>query len=245
MNQRNANNPLQRHGFTLLEVLVSIAIIAVLSIAVFSSLGVAFNARRSATETTEPYRKLQLTMGMIRQDLQSALPPTGMLVDETLGREDEDDDGQPMDSLRFFSSSPPMPWEGHPVGFRRIDLLLREDEDLLATETPNGHILVRQIVRNTFAPVEPEPQEEILCRNVRAFNLRYFDGADWVDEWDAEIQDNTLPKAVEVYIELMPDNPEDAEDDTVLGPYLTMIVTLPASVPQTPDESGGGGGTVR
>ena len=37
-------------------------------------------------------------------------------------------------------------------------------------------VLVRRVTTNLLSQVQVEPQEEVLCRGVRALNFRYFDG---------------------------------------------------------------------
>jgi hypothetical protein len=46
------------------------------------------------------------------------------------------------------------------------------------------------------------PDEEVLCRGVRSFTLRYWDGYTWQDVWDSTQVDNMLPAAVEARLEL-------------------------------------------
>ena len=53
-----------------------------------------------------------------------------------------------------------------------------------------------------LAPKQMEPEEQVLCRSVASLNFRYFDGSNWVDEWDSTADANSLPLAVEVDIEI-------------------------------------------
>ena len=55
---------------------------------------------------------------------------------------------------------------------------------------------------NLLSPKVVDPEEHVLCRNVMSLNLRYFDGDSWLDEWDSTEDANSLPKAVEVDIEI-------------------------------------------
>ena len=45
-------------------------------------------------------------------------------------------------------------------------------------------------------------EEQVLCRSVASLNLRYYDGTDWLDEWDSTADANSLPLAVEIDIEI-------------------------------------------
>lgn len=78
-----------------------------------------------------------------------------------------------------------------------------------ALEIPPGgndsdQVLVRRVWRN-IAPLAQNlvnPDEEVICRGVRNFALRYFDGTNWLDNWDPTQTNNALPAAVEVTLEL-------------------------------------------
>ena len=67
-------------------------------------------------------------------------------------------------------------------------------------EDTNETVLVRGITTNLLSPKSLEPYEDILCSGIEALNLRYYDGYDWLDEWDSGNHDNTLPIAVEINI---------------------------------------------
>jgi hypothetical protein len=58
------------------------------------------------------------------------------------------------------------------------------------------------VTTNLLSPKSADPDEQVLCRNVTSLNLRYFDGDRWLTEWDSTADANSLPKAVEIEIEL-------------------------------------------
>jgi hypothetical protein len=53
------------------------------------------------------------------------------------------------------------------------------------------------------ARLAPNAERGILhyTDGVRAFTVKYYDGSAWQDNWDSTVQNNVLPKAVEVTIE--------------------------------------------
>ena len=71
-----------------------------------------------------------------------------------------------------------------------------------------------------------DPAEEVICRGVQSFDLRYFDGVDWQDKWDSAAQGNVLPRAVEVTLELVP--AVDANEDEK-GPWVCRVFQIPCS----------------
>jgi prepilin-type N-terminal cleavage/methylation domain-containing protein len=66
----------------------------------------------------------------------------------------------------------------------------------------------------------------VLVDNVSGFNVRYFDGTDWVDTWDMEV-DKVLPKAVELTLTIADAN------NTEKALTQAVVVYLPFSASQT------------
>jgi hypothetical protein len=83
-------------------------------------------------------------------------------------------------------------------------------------------------MRSLLSSTEPPPEEEILCRGISAFQLRFFDGYQWFDEWDSTQYENTLPIAVEVTIELTrprdPTRPPSASNVTTYRTSRTFFL---------------------
>jgi len=67
-------------GFTLLEMLVATVMVAMLAGSLYASLSIAFKAKTSAETAVETVRKLNLTIELIKADLQSAMTPGGTLA---------------------------------------------------------------------------------------------------------------------------------------------------------------------
>ncbi len=187
------------NGFTLIEILVSFSIIAIL-------VGILYGTFRATTETAEniekdadPHRMArivfyQLTkdLSMLNQDvtpLGTALPFPGAgtpfgslrLVGESRSRFIEGAN-YPDDTIAFRSlSSPPVL-----QGFSELDRA--EISYVLSEES-----LIREVkFRNR--PIKNEVSETML-----GFNLRYYDNKkkEWANEWDPKVTDG-IPFAVEV-----------------------------------------------
>lgn len=204
----------RRRGFTLLEIILASAVMSVIAVSLFGALRVTYRARNSALAVIAAPRSAQIAMDLVRQDLESALPPTGVLAGAFLGQFGIDSSSA--SSLEFYcvggdSSSlidvdqsrtggaGGLRDERDPTitgGIRRINLLVRQAPD------NQTMVLVRQTTRHLLSPTFSEPEEEILCRGVKAFTLRFFDGFAWQDAWDSTAQGDMLPMAVEVTLEL-------------------------------------------
>jgi len=73
------------HGFTLLELLIGLAMTALLAGVLYSSMFFGFKSRDSATRSLDAVQKAANAFALIAQDFDGALPPKGILVAEFTG----------------------------------------------------------------------------------------------------------------------------------------------------------------
>jgi type II secretion system protein J len=188
----------QRKAFTLLELLVAMTLMMVAASCLYTALYTGFRARRSATTAVEPTALAINAIELLKQDMYGVLAPTGVLAGAFVGADSTGMKGVDADSLEFYTTHIYADEDSPVGGLGRIELLLEEDTD----EEREGYRLVRRVTTNLLAPRAVEPDEQILCRNVTSLNLRYFDGESWLDEWDSTVDSNSLPRAVEIDIEI-------------------------------------------
>jgi type II secretion system protein J len=202
--------------------LVATAMVAVLAGSLYASLSIAFKAQRSALATVEPVRKVEIALAMVGEDLRGAVVPKGRLAGPFLGTDGKDDRGHDSDVLEFYTvSASPEPAEG--IGdIKKVELMCEPSDDL------RSQVLVRYVTTNLLAPRDVEPTREVLCRGVYALNLRYFNGSEWLDEWDSTTETDTLPCAIEVTLQL-----EDARraDSGSGGYYASKVFMIPCGPP--------------
>lgn len=190
----------KRGGFTLLEMLVATALFAVLAGSLYASLHIAFKARDSATAALDPARRLELALNLLEQDLRSAMIPKGILAGSFTGLDGKDASGNESDCLVLCCTTSEAAYQGA-ADVKKVELSCEQSAQA------GEQVLLRRITNNLLSPRTLEPRVEVICRSVRAFNLRFFDGLDWQDIWDAGAYDNTLPPAVEVTIEINTNRP--------------------------------------
>ena len=104
-----------------------------------------------------------------------------------------------------------------------------------ADEDGPGMVLLRRVTRNLLATRVEDPEAEVLCRGVRSFDLMYYDGTDWQEDWDSAAHDNTLPLAVLITLELLPEDgdPADTENDGYVVSRVFMLACGLAGAEQT------------
>lgn len=229
-----------RRAFTLIELIVALSIVAIMAVSLYASVRIAFKAQSSAEAAVEPSRTAELAMEFLRQDIENAMPPatttsgislaTGKLAGNFVGSDGTDDRGHAGDDLNFYSTAEA---GDHVSGNGEI-----KNIELLITTPANSvdHLLTRRVTRNLLSGVVQTPDEEILCRGVSGFNLRYYNGTDWQDTWDSTAQDNVLPAAVEVTLEL--ERPAGQSGTRTLR-FIRVFALSCATAPPDDSETGG------
>jgi type II secretion system protein J len=186
-----------QHGFTLLELILAMGMVSMLALTLYTSLQVAFKAKESALAAIGPARTALVALDMIKRDLEAALPPTGVLAGAFIG-EPTSDAGITASGLEFYTMGTSPNYIEAPMseGIRKVELAVQ------IAPQDRTRVLVRRITTNLLAPQTLPPEEEILCRGVHSFAVRFFDGTQWMDQWDSTQLGNILPVAVEVTLDL-------------------------------------------
>ncbi|UCG50372.1 MAG: GspJ family type II secretion system protein [Phycisphaerales bacterium] len=226
----------QPNGFTLLELLVAMTLMMVAASCLYTALYTGFKARRSATTAVEPTSLAINAIELLKQDVYGVLPPTGVLAGSFVGVDSTGIKGVDADSLEFYTTHIYSDSDNPAGGLGKIELLLEEDTD----EGREGYRLVRRVITSLLAPRAVEAEEQILCRNVTSLNLRYFDGENWLDEWDSTADSNSLPRAVEIDIQISHELKGAVEDSGQRR--LVQSFGIPCGVSAGQQENGGQSG---
>lgn len=180
-------------GFTLLELLVAMAIFAVVGLAAYGGLQAVLAQQVLARENANRFREIQFAVQQLSRDIYQAVPRP---VRETLG------DGArgallgdarnryPIEFTRGGWSNP----LGQPrAAVQRVAYELEED---------------RLLRRHWFVPdhtLDEEPVDRELLTGVLEFRLRFLGAGGWSDQWPQGLDATDpamLPMAVEFVLEL-------------------------------------------
>ncbi|HYO09331.1 MAG TPA: GspJ family type II secretion system protein [Tepidisphaeraceae bacterium] len=206
-------------GFTLLELILAMGMIAMLSLSLYTAMRIAIQARRTAHAAVEPTRSAAIASDILRLDIENAQPPTGLLKGPFMATHQSGPNGGDADTVQFYTlGRDEQAADDDPLaeGIRRVELAIRTDV--------NPPALVRRVTRDLISTTEQQPEEEVLVRDVRSFSLRYFDGTTWQEEWDSTALGDVLPLAVMVTLEL---NDPLAQDASAVSPRRAQrIITL-------------------
>ena len=215
----------RRRGLTLMETMVSIAILLIMSAIVFESLHNSVEFHNLLDQRDETIRTARVAMSKLTRDLQLAyLTPNKLAVNSYqtvfVGLDEEP-------SKLFFAS----------LNHQRLYLDSRECDQteitVWAEEAPQDHGKGYVLYHREAPRIDEEPAEDggiwPLAYNVRSFQLRYLDqqSNSWQPSWDTRSATTPyrLPRAVEIALVLIAPDPSDPSgEDTVDVPFLETVL---------------------
>ncbi len=227
----------QDHAFTLLELLVAMTLMVATAACLYTALYTGFRAQRSALAAVEPELAAINAIELVKQDLCGAVPPDGVLADSFIGTDAAGSQGVEADDLLFYTTHIYASEEEPAGGVGKIELLLEKD-----AESDSGtYRLLRRTTTNLLPPRTAAYEEQILCRDVVSLNFRYYDGNDWVDQWDSTVDANSLPRAVEIDIQLAHKTSEHAKAIQKRRLIQSFVIPCESAPPQTTTTTSGSG----
>lgn len=167
---------------------------AIAASVLFSVFYIGFRSRERTRRTLAPVDRATDVLRQLHRDLESAMPPTGILAGPFHGGKGGWEAGDVSYTtetvLAFHTVNQDALGGGH--GIRRVKyVLVGSDRD---------YSLVRTITDDLLAPVVPSPLQEVVCKGVLSLDLAYFDGDQWDTSWDSTVRGDRLPAVVLVDI---------------------------------------------
>ncbi|MBC8094383.1 MAG: prepilin-type N-terminal cleavage/methylation domain-containing protein [Akkermansiaceae bacterium] len=205
-------------GFTLIELILAIGIMAIVMVAINAVFFAAMRLRERTTALVEESLPLQQSLAILRRDLQGAMAWSSNGVfsgNFKVGEVTSLGSSLPVD-IEFNTTTGVIrdsePWsEIQKVGY---GLRPSANRDL------PGSDLYRCVTRNLLATITPQPDEQWMLSGVESIEFSCYDGAQWRSSWDTSITDTNLPGAVRVRILLA-----NASGGTSVRP-IEMVVPI-------------------
>lgn len=175
-------------GFTLVELLVAIALFATVAAMVFGSLITTNHAIEAGRDLSTREQTTRRVLRVMADDISLSKQDSGFQwvgVNGTFA-------GQPADTLAFLAVND---GGGGPAA--------KESELIRVVYTRERDRLLRFAKRNVYGLTDESLQQVELADNVKAFNLRYFDAQSrvWRDEWPGA---NKIPTALLIEVTFDP-----------------------------------------
>ena len=157
-------------GFTLIEVLVAVTLLATIAAIVFGSLISTTRAVDTGREHATKEQRLRQILRLMAEEISlskkdNAFPWIGMNGMQ---------DGQPADTLAFLA-----------ISRGSATVSVKESENVRVVYTRERDRLIRFTRRNLYGLTDESVDQTDLADRVSGFNIRYYDGQSriWLDEW--------------------------------------------------------------
>lgn len=213
-----------RAAFTLVEVIVALAIMAVIATLAWSTVLASMQARDFLEEQDAVDRSARVAIAQITRELELAFLTANTGAVNAYKTVFVGKDSGDLDQLWFATTA-------HRRTVRDSRACDQAEVTLWTEEDPHseGGLLVLLHRETDFVDEEPDKGGAIqpLASAVKRFDLRYLDPTtnEWRAEWDTASVDTSgrLPRAVQIVLTIVGPDPTD-DDRTLEHPYLTTVL---------------------
>ncbi len=260
-------------GFTLIEVVIALTILAVIATIVYESFSAAARGIEAARTSSKELRLRKFLLQSLHDNFTCAYAGADFTNALYAFRGVNGGSGDSaMDTVEFCSSAPLAGGQGLPGDYKRVTIEIldssEESEDSTGIDaqvaTPNDaeySILNFSETPLLAGGLQASASEGTVSATggneaslfgwhakVRSFDITYFDGTQWVDDWDSQTQ-RALPWCVQISINFAKSDAElekEKEDgiDPEKDPDMVMVIAIPAGEGRfstgTPADTAGG-----
>ncbi len=210
-------------AFTLIEILLAVAIFGVVLVAVHSVFHVALRLRNRTVQALEAELPLQQTLSVLRRDLAGIIPPGGTFggaLDSNPSIQGTALSGTPL--LQFHTAvgvlSEDNPWSD----IERVAYSLASPTN----GTAEGLDLVRAVTRNLLPVSQETVESQRLMSGVESLTFSFHDGTSWLPTWDSTNEITLLPRAIKVGIQRVPAEGTGTRSRSQLQPIEIVVGLL-------------------
>ncbi len=182
------------YGFTLVEILLAVALVAMMATLVFGSLYATTSAIDTVRTQSANEQIVRSTLRVMADELSVSAPPTKELPWVGINALY---DGQPADTIAFLT-----------MGEFRGAESVKNTETVRIVYIREGDRLLRFARKNLYGMTDESVEQVELATRVKGFNVRYYDSKSnlWLDEWDG--QRLGTPKAILIELTLLQEKTE-------------------------------------
>ena len=212
---------MKQGGFTLIEVMVAIAILAMITLLVWQSSAITILSKERYEKEDALMHEMSLVLNRIADDLATAfiLVPTSDFIGRTPA-------GEVLTKTVFMGQDQGDQDKMTFVGFSHVRYLKDTKECDQAeisyfTEVQADNPGFFNLMKREVSPIDSDPEaggkKITVVEGIKSFNLRFYDDGrgEWIGEWDSTSLEHPhkLPKAVEIVLTaLYPSEEEETEE---------------------------------
>jgi len=182
------------YGFTLVEILLAVALVAMMATLVFGSLYATTSAIDTVRTQSANEQIVRTTLRIMADELSVSVASTTATPWVGINALY---DGQPADTIAFQT-----------MGEFRGAESAKDTELVRIVYTREGDRLLRFVRKNLYGLTDESVEQVELANQVKGFNIRYYDKTSnlWLDEWDGARP--TSPKAILIELTLLQNKTE-------------------------------------
>jgi type II secretion system protein J len=233
----NPLNSQRRRGFTLIELILALAVFAVVLAAVNGVFWGALRLRNKTTRMLESSVTLQQCLSLLQADLQGIAAPggtyAGTFKTDTIGGTSQW--GSPTGpELRTTTGriTDEEPWGD----LQKVAYYLRSPTNQIGSA---GFDLFRVVTRNLAPSLDEDAQEQWVLSGVDRLDWEFFDGSTWKTTWDPAVDTAALPKAIRVQLVIYEslENPESTVSAVQRRTRSPVELVVPVLVAGSPSQT--------
>lgn len=226
-----------QRGFTLLELILSIAILSAVLVTIYATLSMGSRTWEKGERDIEKVQRMRVVMDLLSREIKAAYPYKVTPTELDTHKEFYAFDGKE-DYLSFVSC---IPLYGGSGRLSWLTFWVEEGAGLVVVERD---ALRSDILKQREAMDKDEMM--VLDANVTAIRFAYYSAeggdrettseeeADWVEKWDAE-EEGSLPQAVSVTVTFLEEGTAPGDEDEIYTRELVIPLMIAAA-----DRSSGG-----
>lgn len=197
----------RKTGFTLVEILVASTIGIFIAMVAVGALRVITASAETVERNINAAAEVRFAAKMLERDLEHLYRDDNIENTKLIGTVQEMDDGTSASYLVFYTVNRVKARRGQPEGdVYEVEYYLTKDEENSA--------LARRVWPNPNKEYEPGGVLAVIAENIEVFEVKYFDGEEWADEWPEEMQ--SLPAWIEINLGTKQSGPGTPPMETIV-----------------------------
>lgn len=182
-------------GFTIIEILLALALSGTVLGVLYAAYSAVTTSTRNYDSVSDIYQTARIVLGNMSREISGAFQPLYAEDEILFAGETKDYRGGAADRLSLVTTTCLRGGEEE-TGYDAYELTYYRGFGM-----KDGLLLMKR--SPYYDPEEPfeEGEEVVIADHVRALDFAYYDGEDWLEEWDGEIEEK-MPRAVRITLGL-------------------------------------------
>ncbi len=205
-----------RHSFTLIELLIAAAIAGLLLAVALAVYGSILNTVAVQNRWREKVMPAADALDLIVRDMACAVMPAGVTNRIfTAAFVDNSEENFRIDFYSAFPIESSNDWRGYSIGAVAYSLRSAANKD--------GFVLTRECKPFRAPSRNPLSSGRAEWREIKKFDVAFFNGSAWTNRWGSEKNTNALPQAARIKITAGKNNPREIGSEVFINAGCQIV----------------------